>query len=348
MRAPLLGALLRFDRLVLLGDLLELRQAPLRDALRDAEEVLRDIGAALGPDGEVVIVPGNHDHHLLGGWLERRARGAPTPSFGLEAAVHWRPEDVLATIAGWLAPASVRAAYPGAWLREDVYATHGHYLDRHTTVPSFERLAVGAMGRIVRREAGVGPWRAEPEDYEAEDYEAVLAPVYAWAYALAQTGDDFLRGSQGASGTAWQALNGAGARGSVRRRAMIAAFPAAVAVLNRARLGPLRADVSGLELRRAPLRALGEVLVRLRVDAQHVIFGHTHRAGPLAGDDDAEWVAPTGARLLNTGCWIHEPVFLGDDPPHSPYRAGFGAVVEAEAPPLLTNLLEGVTRPGRE
>ena len=28
---------------------------------------------------------------------------------------------------------AVRAAYPGVWLRDDVYATHGHYGDRHTT-----------------------------------------------------------------------------------------------------------------------------------------------------------------------------------------------------------------------
>ncbi len=337
---PLLAALRGFDRLVLLGDLLELRQGPLRDVLRDAEGILRQIGAALGPGREVVIVPGNHDHHLLGAWLERRARARVPTRLGLEAAVDWHDEDVLARIADCLAPASVRAAYPGVWLCRDVYATHGHYLDRHTTVPSFERLAVGAMARIVC-ESGRGPRRSER--YEAEDYETVLAPIYAWAYALAQTGEGFPRDAQGSSGAAWQALDGAGSRGSRRRRAMIAAFPLAVAALNRARLGPLRADVSRVELTRAGLRALGEVLVRLGVDAQHVIFGHTHRAGPLAGEDPRQWSASTGAQLLNTGCWIQEPVFLGEDPSHSPYRPGFGAVIEREGTPVLTNLLDGVT-----
>ena len=40
-------------------------------------------------------------------------------------------------------------AYPGVWLREDVYALHGHYSDLHATVPTFERIAAGAMARFV-------------------------------------------------------------------------------------------------------------------------------------------------------------------------------------------------------
>ena len=72
-RAPLLRALAGCDRLVLLGDLLELRHGPLREALHAAAEPLREIGSALGPDGEVVITVGNHDHYLVDGWSERRA-----------------------------------------------------------------------------------------------------------------------------------------------------------------------------------------------------------------------------------------------------------------------------------
>ena len=44
-----------------------------------------------------------------------------------------------ALMAEWASPARVRFAYPGLWLREDVYATHGHYLDCHLTVPTVER-----------------------------------------------------------------------------------------------------------------------------------------------------------------------------------------------------------------
>jgi hypothetical protein len=71
-----------------------------------------------------------------------------------------------------------------------------------------------------------------------------------------------------------------------------------------------------------------------------VIFGHTHRAGPLASDEQAEWRAPGGAALLNTGCWVHEPSFLGPRPAESPYRAGFAARLGDEGPAELVNLLD--------
>jgi len=325
---------------VLLGDVLELRHGPLADALDAARPVLTAIGEALGPGREVVIVPGNHDHHLLGAWLERRGRERSPAPLGLESAVDWEDGDTLAVLAGWLAPAEVRVAYPGVWLRDDVYAIHGHYGDRHTTIPMFERLGAGAMARIVGEPPG-GPGRAE-------DYEAILAPIYAWVHAIAQYGGpDLGRSSHGASAQAWQALGAGRRRGgrTVRRRAMVAAFPALVAALNRARLGPLRADLSGEELRSAGLRAIGEVVTRLRVDASHVIFGHTHRAGPLPGDDRSQWRAPFGARLLNTGCWVYEPGFLGERPNESPYRAGFCVTVESGGPAEVTNLLDPVSEP---
>jgi hypothetical protein len=337
LRPPLLQALAGCDRLVLLGDVIELRHGPVRDALSAAQHVLREIGEALGPGREIVIVPGNHDHQLLSPWLERRARTAPPAPLGLESAVDWREGEALDTVAGWLGPASVRAAYPGVWLRPDVYATHGHYLDRHTTVPMFERLGAGAMTRIVREPPG-GPQRAE-------DYEGTLAPIYAWIHAIAQNGGpDLGQSSHGASAQAWRALAGRRGRGTrlrrMRRSALIAAFPAIVAGLNRARLGPLRADVSGPELRRASLRAFGEVLAGLQVDASHVIFGHTHRAGPLHTDDRVEWRGPTGPAMLNTGCWVHEPAFLGDAPHESPYRPGFCAKLGDDEPPELACLLD--------
>jgi len=81
--AALLPDVFRCDRLVLLGDVLELRQRPAREALSAAEPVLREIGAALGPASEAVIVPGNHDHHLAAAWLARRARDAEPPPLGL-------------------------------------------------------------------------------------------------------------------------------------------------------------------------------------------------------------------------------------------------------------------------
>ena len=75
----------------------------------------------------------------------------------------------------------------------------------------------------------------------------------------------------------------------LRRRALVAGFPLAVAALNRAGLGPLRAEISSGELRRAGLRAMDEVAARLGLGDAYVVFGHTHRAGPLPGDREQEW-----------------------------------------------------------
>lgn len=296
--------------------------------------MIASIGEALGAGKEVIIVPGNHDHHLAEPWLERRARKGVPPPLGLESEVDHRAGETLATLARWLGPAQVRAAYPGLWLRGDVYATHGHYIDRHTTVPMFERLGAGAMARIVREPAG-GP-------ASTEDYEATLAPVYAWIHAVAQSGGPELgASSHGASARAWRTLAGSSGGSSFRRRALIASFPALVAAINLVRIGPVRADVSGPELRRASLKAMAEVVGRLRIGAEHVVFGHTHRAGPLPLDRGGEWRSAGGGRLVNSGSWVHEPDFLGDRPAESPYRPGFAVRVEGENAPAMVNLLDG-------
>jgi predicted phosphodiesterase len=322
-------------RLVLLGDVLELRHGPARDALAAAEPVLEAIGRSLGSEAEVVVVAGNHDHHVLAPWLARRGlAGTPAP-LGLESDVDWRAQEPLAELAAALAPARLRAAYPGVWLRGDVYATHGHYGDVHTTVPMFERLGAGAMARVVG-DRGRDPRRAE-------DYEAVLAPMYAWIHALAQSGRAGVgESSHAPSSRMWRALHRRrrDGRGRLRARALRVAVTLAVGALGHAGLGPLHADLSGAELRRAGLLAVGQALERLEVSAGHVIFGHTHRAGPLAADELAEWRTASGAQLHNCGCWVHERAFLGARPAESPYRAGFAIRLEPEGPPELVNLLD--------
>jgi predicted phosphodiesterase len=339
-QAALVSALEGADRLVLLGDTLELRHGPARNALAAAEPVLGALGEALGAGREVVIVPGNHDHALLRPWLVRRSLAGVDGSLGLESEVTFLTDELLGGLARALGPGRVRAAYPGVWVRPDVYAIHGHYGDRHNTVPIMERLGAGLMGKLVREPTG-GP-RA------AEDYEATLGPMYAWIDAVAETfrsDNGFAMGSFQVR--AWRALSVPGGAhepaltaARVRRTGLRIAFPALVAALNRAGFGPLRADVSGRELRRAGLRGFGEVLTRLQVDARYVIFGHTHRAGPLERDDRGEWVAPTGAEMINSGSWVNEVGFLGSDSGPSPYRPGFCVVVDDHGPPLLRNPLD--------
>lgn len=277
-------------------------------------------------------MPGNHDHQLLAPWLERRAVDGPPPALGLETEVEVALGDALAALAQLLGPDRTRVSYPGLWLRPDVYATHGHYADLHLTMPTLERLAAGVMGRIVGLPAA-GPVRAE-------EYEAALVPIYAWIHALAQRIAPELGGRlHGGSVRGWDALTGPGRR-TQRGRAMAAAFPLGIAALNRAGIGPLRADLSGAALRQAGLYGIEQALVRLQVRAPYVVFGHTHRAGPLAGDDLGEWRTAAGSELINSGCWVSEPSFLGPDPGRSPYRVGFAVAVGDEGPPVLVNLLD--------
>ncbi len=331
-RVRLLEAVAGVDRLVLLGDVIELRHGPMRDALEAAGPVLAAIGEALGAEHEVVVGPGTHDHELVRAWSDRTARRSAPPPLGLSTALDWRAGEPLAAVARALAPATVSASYPGVWLRDDVYALHGHYGDRHTTVPMLERLGAGAMALI----AG----QRDRAPALAEDYEAALAPLYAWIHAIAQTGGPELgRSSHGTSARAWGALAGP-RRSGWRRRAVAAGFPAAIAALNRLGLGPLRAELSGSELRRAGVRAVAEVVRGLRIDARYVVFGHTHRAGPLARDDRSEWTVAARTDLINTGCWVDEPAFLGRDPASSPYRAGFAVWFGETGPPELVNLLD--------
>jgi hypothetical protein len=201
---------------------------------------------------------------------------------------------------------------------------------------------------VVAREPDGGPRRIE-------DYEATLGPIYAWIHAVAQASDSGRgAGPDSASTSAWQALSaapgpgvgGSGAAGRWRRRVLAAGFPLLVRGLNRAGVGPLRSELSARELSRASLRALWEVMARLRVDADYVIFGHTHRAGPLPGGDLEPWRGPEGRAALNAGSWILEPAFLGPRPQTSPYRAGFCVTLEAGGAPVLRNLLDPPGRPG--
>ena len=330
-RDALAAAVEGADRLVLLGDVVELRHGPVPQALEAAEPTMRAIAEALGGQAEVVLLAGNHDHALVAPWLERRALAREAP-LGLEHVADPDESEPVRTLARWLRPANVRLAYPGIWLREDVYATHGHYLDRHVTVPTFERIAAGAMVRVVGDVPDEG---AAPEDYEA-----ALGPLYAWLHVVARQRGAFGADRQRGTQNAWRTLTDSGPR-PLKARAVAAAFPLAVGLLNRLGVGPVDTDLSPAELRRAGLRAMAETVGRLGIDAAWVIFGHTHRAGPLRQDGarEDEWSAGDGTRLVNSGCWVYEDVFLGDAGPDSPYWPGTVVELDGDGPPRLRNLL---------
>jgi len=334
LREPLIEAVRAVDRVVVLGDGIELRDGPQRDAVALAGPFYADLGAALGADGELLMLGGNHDHGLVAGWIDGRLLTEPSGFLGLEQ--RFSPRDagrLAAALAERAAPARVQVAYPGVWLREDVYAIHGHYADLHTTVPTFERLAAGAMARWAVRMPGDG---AAPDDYEA-----ALAPLYAWMHALTQRDDHALvSAAAGASARGWVAMGGRGRRRRpVRTAALHAGFRVAVAAVNAAGLGPVDADLSGEALRRGYLRGFAEALRRLGVGTPYVVWGHSHRSGPWPRDDLTEWTTHAGGRIVNAGSWIYQPFFLSAEPNRSPYWPGTAVLIEESGPPELVRLL---------
>ncbi|MFM8762540.1 MAG: metallophosphoesterase [Solirubrobacterales bacterium] len=184
------------DRLVLLGDILEMRHGPAWEAMAAARPVLEAMGSALPAGSEIVLAAGNHDFPLVAQWLDRRRlEEAPEP-LGEQTLSDPGESAIASQLAGWLDDGRhrVRVAYPGFWVREDVWATHGHYLDRLITIPTFERLAAGGMARVV------GRLPEEPGSASAEDFEAALAPMYAWLEEIAN--------GRAATAKAWTLLSG--------------------------------------------------------------------------------------------------------------------------------------------
>lgn len=272
------------DRLVLLGDTVEMLEGRPRGALEDAEPVLRAIGDALGPDTDVIVLPGNHDHALVRPWLrERRSEGK---AVGLSDRVPLRSNPDLQRIARWLKPARVQVRYPGADLGDGIWAHHGHYLDRH----------------LVRQPQVPSP--ALPEDYER----ALGTSIAALGAVMASSLPPII-------GEPIDRIAG------LIRLVGVAALPIADALPGSGLLAPLSAGALGFQFRRVGLPAMAAVNAGLGVEAEHVLFGHLHRSGPRPADDPVEW-RDGEQRLWNSGCWVYEPLLLaGASPPH-PYWPG--------------------------
>jgi len=321
------------EQVVLLGDVLELRELPLARVLEIARPFFEELGEAMG-GGEVLLVPGNHDHRLAEPLLEGVAL-SPQPALGLE---HRQRPAMEATVRmdGWLGETELCVAYPGAWLRHDVYVTHGHYMDCHMSLPRLECVAAAAVMRV-----GKGP----PDPATPDDYERVLRPVYGLAFGLAQSG--LSPGKSRPSERAWRSLSGrhrvsGRARRAAARAAVATGVPAGVWAVNRLLKADFDADLSAGAITRSGIDAATELARRVGVDGAHVITGHTHRAGPR--EDEAEWTLPGGGRLHNTGSWVFASAFHHPGTPPGPYWPGTVTWVEDEGPPRRVQLLTGHTR----
>lgn len=328
------AALERADRVVFLGDLLELRERPVAALLELVRPLFERLAPALAGK-RVTLVPGNHDHQLGQPWLAR-AQVAGTP---LAAVNEWpvtEADGAAGVIASWLPHSELTLAYPGLYLDERTYATHGQYLDLYLTVPRMESVLASAVARLIGRTG---------EGRSAADFEAVVAPIYGFATGMAEgaSGAALGRGAT-VSRSVWTRATGDGRLGRLLVGRIT--IPAAVATLNRLKIGPFSPTLSGDELRRAGLLAMGRVADTLAPGAEHVLFGHTHRAGPLAGDDWAEWSTLSGVRLWNTGNWYLESAFVKGIGERSPYWPGTVVWVEPGQAPRVENALRGYALAG--
>ena len=326
------------DRLVLLGDVLELRDRPLAEVLAETAPVMEALGEAF-TGREIVIVPGNHDHHLIEPWLERRALAQ---QFELELEQTGEPDGLaIEALARQAQPATVRFAYPGLWVRPGVYATHGHYLDRHLTVPTIERLGVALVERVLGIPSG-GPDPLAPPGEESQatvaEYERVQTPVYALLFGLAQATVGERRSGADPSARIWQMLSGGDTRTAKVRSWLLGAVavPGAVGVANRLGLGPVSSDLSATAIGRAGFEAMAEAAEQLAIDTEHLIFGHTHHRG-VPRD-------PGTMALWNTGSWVHSPTLLGETAAKSPYWPGTICNVRDDGDPELVHALDELTR----
>jgi hypothetical protein len=305
----LLDALDGVERLVLLGDVVELLEGRPDRAMPIAEPILRAIGARLGVSAEVIVVPGNHDAGLVRPWL--REHGVPS---SVDAAIPLDATPALARLTAALAPARVRVHYPGVWLSDRIWATHGHYLDRHLLPEVAYGVARGALGRLPRD-------GATPADYEragGPSLTHVEALLSRWLpRPLAALSDD------------------------VAELLRAVTMPKVPRRLLDHRFSPLNATLLGLQVRRASLPALGRVVHRLGVEADWVIFGHVHRRGPLPPEDPRYWRGPGGSpQIVNTGSWVYEPLLVHHATPPHPYWPGGAVVLEDGGEPRAIGLLD--------
>lgn len=311
--AVLLEALNEFDRLVLLGDTVELAEGRPREALATAEPVLRAIGARMGPERTIVLVPGNHDRALTRTWA--RAQGAAlTP----DALVPNNANPLLTQVTGWLAPAPVQTRTPGVWLNARVWATHGHYLDRHLAPE-------GAWGlrRAHLRAPAADP---EPEVVGAAAYERARRPR-----------------TRAESSVASRLPRPLATLVEDAAELLRAATMPSPRKLQPHRIAPLTRVLLGRQMQRASIPALVHATARVGVDCDWVVFGHVHRSGPHEGDDPATWAGPDGRpRVANTGSWVYEPLLLHRGGPPHPYWPGGAVIVEDEGDPQAVGLLDGL------
>ncbi len=289
--------------LVLLGDTVELMHRQPRRSMAAAEPVLRALAHGLGTDRQVIVVPGNHDEPLLRAWAFAQGDTLQTSHAVPPAAT-----PALERLVSWLGAARTRVSYPGVWLGERTWATHGHYLDHHLLPDS-------AFGLLRPRRRDVSATSAIGYEHlhrrSARSRESLPARLASRPVAtVLQTGVESAR-----------------------------VLPR---LLHNAGMAPLTSRALDVQMRHAAAPAMARVVRRLGIDADWVLFGHVHRRGPIGDEPWPGENEPTRPRLLNTGAWLYEPLLVDRATPPHPYWPGGAVLLEDGRPPRCVGLLDDV------
>jgi UDP-2,3-diacylglucosamine pyrophosphatase LpxH len=362
------------DEVVLLGDVLELRFQRMDEALRAARPFFTALGhtlrrrSRLRRPARVVYVAGNHDHHFALQLIEREQeatieRGDAVP-YRFSGRVRTAPQMfLLRALREMLGPQiEVEFAYSYARLETatgPALAMHGHYLDLHLESPGEHLLA------LVQQALTAYQLDTLPPGFDL--YEAVLRPQFELLYwigqspAGAQVQSDLWRRLRGDSRQVPRGLFGRVKRVAARRALRVAealAGAAARQLTDRVLKGDvtlvspvLGADVGeGIDALMASLSALQpEILALERGQAlpTHIIFGHTHRPGPLAGlDAPRRWQATFAGRaveLWNCGSWLYDSQRALTEEYYRTRWPGTVVLLPDDEPPRVVSLLKDLS-----
>ena len=247
--------------------------------------------------------------------------------------------DSARTIAAWLGEAALDIAYPGVWLRDDVYATHGHYMDCHMSLPRLECIAAA----VVMRAFGPSRTRRRRSTTSGSCGRSMGSPTRSpsRSWRSGRAAPPSAPGERSRAATA--AAAGPGAPCAAPRSGPRSRRPSGESTASCTRI-----STRSSRRRRSPPAASTppELSERLGVGAGHVITGHTHRGGP--GEEDGDWPLRSGGSLHNTGSWIFASAFHHPGTPPGPYWPGTVTWIEDEGPPRRVPLLaEARGGPGR-
>ena len=297
-----------------------------------------EAGAALGPDGELLVLAGNHDHGLVAGWIDARLQSEPSGFLGLSEPVE--PERGRARSPTRLAelarPARLRLAYPGVWLRDDVYA-HPRPLRRPALdgadVRAARRRRDGALGRAAARATARG--RTTTRRRSRRSTRSCTSSRSAPTTRRSARAPARRR----APGWRWRGRGGRAIPSARPRWAR--ATSAAVARRQRARARPGRPrPVRRRAAPRRPARDPRGAAAARRHGAARDLRPHAPLRPVAAATTRRSGARPRARGCYNTGSWVYQPHFLSERPNALALLAGHRRRSSRTAgPPRLIRLL---------